>query len=620
MEAVCPRTHRCNALRRTDEGRSVVLIGWVQSIRDHGGLCFIDLRDREGMTQLVLDPHVFSKEIAALKPESVVGICGTVRLRPSETVNSALSTGDIEVFVEKLTLHNICQTLPFPLDEKAEKVGEDLRLTYRYLDLRRKPNLDRLKLRHRAARVIRNYLDKADFLEIELPSLFKSTPEGAREFLVPSRLNPGQCYALTQSPQQYKQMLMVAGAERYFSFARCFRDEDLRADRQPEFTQIDLEMSFIRREDIYALIEGLIAQLWETCLGVTIPMPLKRIPFKEAMERFGSDKPDCRFGLELQDVTDIFKGSAFKVFANAADKGDTVKVLKIDNFADMTAGELASLEQTAKHNGAKGLAFIKVKADEWKSPFAKFLSENEKQALIRQLHLKENDCLFFMADTWEKACTLLGKVRLEVAEILKKRGVLSVSDRDFRFLWIVDFPLLTYDEEQKKFLVTNSYEWEKANPDVLDFSQARGCELNIEETRFEKKRQNSDGSYVSYNPPRFNYSYNFQVRILVDHPFFDKIEYSLSNGPVDNGEQPASPNSGWRTSRNEFKIFKTSGYYDFLEMGNEIKALIDGMVSGGGEDQPAASVLMAVTCPKCGASTIPDAFGCCEYCGGAIYG
>ena len=407
------------------------------------------------MTQLVLDPHVFSKEIAALKPESVVGICGTVRLRPSETVNSALSTGDIEVFVEKLTLHNICQTLPFPLDEKAEKVGEDLRLTYRYLDLRRKPNLDRLKLRHRAARVIRNYLDKADFLEIELPSLFKSTPEGAREFLVPSRLNPGQCYALTQSPQQYKQMLMVAGAERYFSFARCFRDEDLRADRQPEFTQIDLEMSFIRREDIYALIEGLIAQLWETCLGVTIPMPLKRIPFKEVMERFGSDKPDCRFGLELQDVTDIFKGSAFKVFANAADKGDTVKVLKIDNFADMTAGELASLEQTAKHNGAKGLAFIKVKADEWKSPFAKFLSENEKQALIRQLHLKENDCLFFMADTWETACTLLGKVRLEVAEILKKRGVLSVSDRDFRFLWIVDFPLLTYDEEQKKFVATH---------------------------------------------------------------------------------------------------------------------------------------------------------------------
>ena len=455
MEEVCPRTHRCNVLRRTDEGRSVVLIGWVHSIRDHGGLCFVDLRDREGITQLVLDPQVFEKEISALKPESVIGVHGTVRLRPLETVNAALPTGDIEVSVEKLTLHNLCQTLPFPLDEKAEKVSEDLRLTYRYLDLRRKPNLDRLKLRHRASHVIRNYLDKEDFLEIELPMLFKSTPEGAREFLVPSRLNPGQCYALTQSPQQYKQMLMVAGVERYFSFARCFRDEDLRTDRQPEFTQIDLEMSFIRREDIYALIEGLIAQLWETCLGVQIPMPLKRMPFKEAMDRFGSDKPDGRFGLELQDVTEIFKGSAFKVFANVADKGGAVKVLKIENFADVTAGELASLEQTAKHNGAKGLAFIKVKADEWKSPFAKFLSETEKQALIQQLNIRENDCLFFMADTWEKACTLLGKVRLEAAEILKKRGVLTISDKDFRFLWVVDFPLLTYDEEQKKFVATH---------------------------------------------------------------------------------------------------------------------------------------------------------------------
>lgn len=455
MREFSKRTHNCNALTKANQGESVVLMGWVQSLRDHGGLCFIDLRDREGITQLVLDPQYFSKEINELKPESVVEIHGMVELRPTETINKNLPTGEIEIQVKELTIHNVCQTLPFPLDEKAEKVSEDLRLSYRYLDLRRKPNQERLRLRHRAANVIRNYLDKHGFFEIETPSLFKSTPEGAREFLVPSRLNPGQCYALTQSPQQYKQMLMVAGMERYFSLAKCFRDEDLRADRQPEFTQIDMELSFIDREDIYELIEGLISELWKICLGIEIKTPLLRMPFKEAMNRFGSDKPDMRFGLEIQDVTEIFKGSNFKVFANVAEKGDSIKVLKIENFADMTAGELASLEQTAKHMGAKGLAFIKIKADEWKSPLTKFLSEQEKQALIQQLQLKENDCLFFMADRWEKACTILGKVRLEIAEILQKRGVLTISNQDYKFLWVVDFPLLTYDEEQKKFVATH---------------------------------------------------------------------------------------------------------------------------------------------------------------------
>ena len=455
MREFCKRTHNCGALNKSHEAQGVVLMGWVQSLRDHGGLCFIDLRDREGITQLVLDPQRFGNQIAELKPESVIEIHGTVTLRPAETINSNLPTGEIEVQVKDLIIHNICHTLPFPLDEKAEKVSEDLRLTYRYLDLRRKPNQERLRLRHRAANVIRNYLDEHGFFEIETPSLFKSTPEGAREFLVPSRLNPGQCYALTQSPQQYKQMLMVAGVERYFSLAKCFRDEDLRADRQPEFTQIDMELSFIDREDVYELIEGLIAKLWKTCLGIEIKAPLLRMPFGEAMNRFGSDKPDMRFGLEIQDVTQIFKGSQFKVFASVVEKGDVIKVLKVENFADMTAGELASLEQTAKHMGAKGLAFIKVKADEWKSPLTKFLSENEKQALTQQLQLKENDCLFFMADRWEKACNILGKVRLEIAEILKKRGVLSVSDQDYKFLWVVDFPLLTYDGEQKKFVATH---------------------------------------------------------------------------------------------------------------------------------------------------------------------
>lgn len=449
------RTHDCGTLNKSNQGESVVLMGWVQSLRDHGGLCFIDLKDREGVTQLVLDPKVFEKDIRQLKPESVIEVAGQVALRPQETVNKNLTTGEIEVFVDGLTIHNICQTLPFSLDEKAEKVSEDLRLTYRYLDLRRRPNMERLRLRHRAANVIRNYLDDHGFFEIETPSLFKSTPEGAREFLVPSRLNPGQFYALTQSPQQYKQMLMVAGVERYFSLAKCFRDEDLRADRQPEFTQIDMELSFIDREDIYELIEGLIVELWKTCLGIEIKAPLLRMPFVEAINRFGSDKPDMRFGLELQDVTEIFRGSNFNVFSSVAEKGDSIKVIKVKNFADMTAGELSSLEQTAKHMGAKGLAFIKIKGNEWKSPLTKFLSEEEKQALTNQLNLQENDCLFFMADRWEKACNVLGKIRLELAALLKKRGVLNISNQDYKFIWIVDFPLLTYDEEQKKFVATH---------------------------------------------------------------------------------------------------------------------------------------------------------------------
>lgn len=455
MRELQKRTHNCGALTRDAVGQSVVLMGWIQSLRDHGGLCFIDLRDREGITQLVLSPEKFSESLAALKPESVIEIEGTVQLRPEETMNTKLRTGEIEVAVSKLVIHNICQTLPFPLDEKAEKVSEDLRLTYRYLDLRRKVCQDRLRLRHRVSTVIRNYLDQAGFFEVETPSLFKSTPEGAREFLVPSRLNPGQCYALTQSPQQYKQMLMVAGIEKYFSLARCYRDEDLRADRQPEFTQMDLEASFIDREDVYELIEGLIRELWQTCLGVTITTPLLRMPFVEAMNRFGSDKPDMRFQIELQDVSDIFKNSNFKVFSSVVTKGGSIKVLQVPGFADMTAGELASLEQQAKHLGAKGLAFIKVREDEWKSPFVKFLSEEEKQALKQQLNLQVGDCLFFMADAWEKACNILGKIRLEVATLLVKRGTLTLSPTDYKFLWVVDFPLLTFDEEQNKYVATH---------------------------------------------------------------------------------------------------------------------------------------------------------------------
>lgn len=430
-------------------------MGWVQSLRDHGGLCFIDLRDREGITQLVLDPNQFQEALTALKPESVIEVCGTVRRRPQETVNKRITTGEIEVQVNGIEIHNICQTLPFPLDDKADRVSEDLRLTYRYLDLRRKINQDRLQLRHQASMVIRNYLSEEGFFEIETPILFKSTPEGAREFLVPSRLNPGQCYALTQSPQQYKQMLMVAGVERYFSLARCFRDEDLRADRQPEFTQMDLEASFVDREDIYTLIEGLVAKLWHHCLGTLVKTPFLRMTFEDAVSRFGSDKPDMRFGMELQDVSSIFRASKLQVFANIVAKGGVVKVLRVAHFADVTTGELTMLEQKAKELGAQGLAFVKVKSGEWKSPLTKFLSDTEKQALSQTLDIQEGDCLFFMAGSWEKACTILGKIRLEIGSILEKRGLLTISPGDYKFLWVVDFPLLTFDEEQNKYVATH---------------------------------------------------------------------------------------------------------------------------------------------------------------------
>ena len=327
----------------------------------------------------------------------------------------------IELFANKITVHNQSKTPPFPLDETADKVGEDLRLTYRYLDLRRESNLNSLKLRHRASMAIREYFDHQDFLEIETPILFKSTPEGAREFLVPSRLNEGKFYALPQSPQQYKQMLMVAGIERYYQLARCFRDEDLRADRQPEFTQIDLEMSFIDREDMYALIEGLLKTVWQK-------HSVRKSPhffvcrFNEAMNRFGSDKPDMRFGLEIQDFSDDFRESDFKVFAGAIQSGGAVKAFNAKGLADITQGELKHLEETAKSLGAKGLAFIKSEGGEWKSPILKFLSDAEQETLKTKLEVGDGDIVFFAAGGWESSCNILGRIRLEAATLLEKRG------------------------------------------------------------------------------------------------------------------------------------------------------------------------------------------------------
>jgi aspartyl-tRNA synthetase len=450
------RTHTCNALRPADAGQTVTLVGWVDTKRDLGGVTFVDLRDRAGVTQVVFRPGQGNLQETAqrLKTESVIEVIGQVTARSAETINSKLGTGAIEVVATSIIVHNICADLPFPMDDdKADKVNEDLRLEYRFLDLRRPRNLGLLKLRHAAGRAIRNELDEQGFLEVETPTLFKSTPEGAREFLVPSRTNPGEFYALTQSPQQYKQMLMVAGVERYYQMARCYRDEDLRADRQPEFTQVDLEMSFIDREDMYKLIEGILKRTWKETLGVDIPTPFPRMSYQEAMDRFGIDKPDTRFAMEIQDFTALFKNSAFKVFNGAANTpGSVVRAINAKGLADLTQGELTNLETIAKSQGAKGLAFIKVEAGEWKSPITKFFSEEEKSALKTALQIEDGDIIFFAAAPWEQASNVLGRIRLESAALLKAKGRLSLPTDQYNFLWVIEFPLMLWDEEEKRYI------------------------------------------------------------------------------------------------------------------------------------------------------------------------
>ena len=448
------RTHTCNALRPADAGQTVTLVGWVDTKRDLGGVTFIDLRDREGLTQVVFNPGANQEVAQRLKTESVIQITGKVTARSAETVNPKLGTGAVEVLAATIEVHNVCADLPFPMDDdKADKVNEDLRLEYRFLDLRRPRNIGLLKLRAKAARAIRAELDGQDFLEIETPTLFKSTPEGAREFLVPSRTNPGEFYALTQSPQQYKQMLMVAGVERYYQMARCYRDEDLRADRQPEFTQVDLEMSFIDREDMYKLIEGILKRTWKETLGVDIPTPFPRMSYQEAMDRFGIDKPDTRFAMEIQDLTGLFKNSAFKVFQGAANTpGSVVRAINAKGLADLTQGELTNLETIAKSQGAKGLAFIKVEGGEWKSPITKFFSEEEKAALKATLKIEDGDIIFFAAAPWEQASNVLGRIRLESAALLKAKGRLSLPTDQYNFLWVIEFPLMLWDEEEKRYL------------------------------------------------------------------------------------------------------------------------------------------------------------------------
>lgn len=424
-------------------------MGWVLRRRDHGGVIFIDLRDREGITQVVFNPEVNSAVHAKahrLRSEWVIAVTGKVEPRPGDMANPKLATGEIEVLIDELSILNTSETPPFPLDEDTE-VSDNLRLQYRYLDLRKPEMGANLLVRHKAVQSIRNYLNTNGFIDIETPMLTKSTPEGARDYLVPSRVNAGRFYALPQSPQLFKQLLMISGMDRYYQIVKCFRDEDLRADRQPEFTQIDLEMSFVDEEQVIEMVEGMISQLFEETRGLKVGLPIHRISYDEAMSRFGTDRPDTRFGLELVDLTDIASRCEFKVFRGAADQGGTVRGLNAKGCGSFTRKELDDLTEYAIQFGAKGLAWVKVKDDgQWQSPIAKFFSEDERQQIAAALGAEPGDLLFFGADRASTVFQVLGELRVELARRLQ-----MLDPEVFNFIWITDFPLVEFDEKEKRY-------------------------------------------------------------------------------------------------------------------------------------------------------------------------
>ncbi len=442
------RTHHCNQLGADDVGSEVVLMGWVQRRRDHGGVIFVDLRDREGLTQVVFNPDVnpdVHAKAHALRSEFVIGVCGRVDQRPEGMVNPNLVTGAIEVMVDELRIFNPAATPAFMIEENIE-VSESLRLSQRHLDLRR-PRLQRnMILRHKTSAAVRQYLNGNGFLDLETPFLTRSTPEGARDYLVPSRVNPGQFYALPQSPQLFKQLLMVSGFDKYYQIVRCFRDEDLRADRQPEFTQIDMEMSFVGEEDVMAISEGLIAYVFQDVLDMTLTMPFPRLTYKEAMDRYGLDKPDTRFGMELKDISDIVKDSGFKVFADVVKRGGIVKALNAKGCIDFSRKEIDDLTKFVAVYKAKGLAWIKVRENEWQSPIAKFFTDEEKANMAERIDMQPGDLIFFMADQTGIANEALGQLRNHLGQKL------NLIDRDtFNFVWVTHFPMFEWDEDEKRY-------------------------------------------------------------------------------------------------------------------------------------------------------------------------
>ena len=444
------RNHYCGTLAKADNEKEVVLCGWVAKRRDHGGLIFIDLRDRSGIVQVVVDPDHAGEDFAkaeAIRSEYVIKVHGVVRLRSEETINPNLATGEVEVVAKELEVLNSAKTPPFYIQDGID-VDENLRLKYRYLDLRRPEMQRNLMLRHKVTKLMRDYMDNHDFCEIETPMLTKSTPEGASDYLVPSRVNPGKFYALPQSPQIFKQLLMVAGMERYFQIVRCFRDEDLRADRQPEFTQLDIEMSFVDADDIMDMTEGLIRHVFKGALGVELPEKFQRMTWDEAMDKYGSDKPDLRFGMELINMTEAVKGSEFKVFNDIIDKGGIVKAINVKGDAGIPRRELDGLVNFVAIYGAKGLAWMQIQPDgSVKSPIAKFFSEEYLANILKTAEAEPGDLLLFVADKPSVVAAALGALRIEMA---KRRGL--IDENKLAFTWVVDFPMFEYSEEEKRYV------------------------------------------------------------------------------------------------------------------------------------------------------------------------
>lgn len=444
------RTHMCAELTAADAGKTVTLAGWVQRRRDLGNLIFIWLRDRTGLIQLTFSGDIdqaLLEKAEDLRSEYVIAVQGKVCLREQQNINRDLKTGEIEIQAEQLRLLNDSLTPPFAIEENSD-VKDEIRMTYRYLDLRR-PDVQRnLILRHKAAKIIRNFYDEHGFLEIETPMLIKSTPEGARDFLVPSRVHPGKFYALPQSPQQYKQLLMLSGMDRYFQIVKCFRDEDLRADRQPEFTQIDIEMSFVDIDDVISVNEKLVQRLFHELLGVEVKTPFQRMTYAEAMDRFGSDKPDLRFGFELRDLSDLVENCGFQVFSGAVQSGGSVRAINVDGHAkDFSRKEIDALGEFAKTYRAKGLAWISVNEDgSLKSPIAKFFQEEEMQAILQRMDAHPGDLILIVADKNKVVFDALGNLRLEVARKLN-----LLNPKEFCFLWVTEFPLLEYSEEEGRY-------------------------------------------------------------------------------------------------------------------------------------------------------------------------
>lgn len=441
-------THQCGALNLNNIDEEVVVAGWVQRRRDHGGLIFIDLRDSKGIVQVVFSPdenkdaHHLAHEV---RSEFVLAVRGKVNKRPEGTENPELSTGAIEIVTDSLEILNRAETPPFVIEDTGPEISEEMKLKYRYLDLRRPRMQHNLHIRHKACLATRIFLDSQGFIEIETPVLTKSTPEGARDFLVPSRLNPGNFFAMPQSPQLFKQLLMISGIGKYFQIVKCYRDEDLRADRQLEFTQIDIEMSFVDEEDIFGLTEGLVACMFQEVLGIPIQIPIKRMAYSEAMERFGSDKPDLRFGIELVDVSDIVADSDFKVFASTVASGGRVKGIAVPGLAKASRKEIDDLTNYVKDFGAKGLVSIKVLDGDVESPVKKFFSQSHFEKLIDRMKACVGDLMLLVADQADVAAESLGRLRCKLASDL---GL--INEKEFKFTWVVDFPLFHYNEEEKR--------------------------------------------------------------------------------------------------------------------------------------------------------------------------